>query len=461
MMPAGIMRLLILCPDLIGPLMAAPGARYHEIARVLSAHARITLASPWPNELELPGVRRALLTQESAAGLLAEADVVLLQGHLMARFPALAQVRVPLIVDLYDPMILESLHLFADRSLARRQYSHESLLALTLQQLHLGDYFLVANRAQHDFYMGMLAAVNRLGPGWAAGGPDTRRLLGLVPCGVAPEPPRPGPVTNGVRAGPPADGSVILWGGGLWDWMDPLTAIRAMARVHAAHPGARLVMWGTRRPTADSEPHAVAGAARGLAAELGLLDRVVFFEDWVPYAERGAWLAEAQLGLSLARASVEARYAHRARLLDCIWAGLPVVTSPGDPLAARLRRDGAAVTVPAGRPARLAQVLIDLLGDPARRAAMRARLEVVRERHSWERATAPLVRWLKDPRVDPCRGRLDFLGPLASLLAQDSRVMGPLVKAGVNLMRHGTWDTLVKASRVGAGRLGLSRGAAR
>ena len=456
------MRLLILCPDLIGPRMAAPGARYHELARVLSRQARVTLASPWPIELELPGVRRALLTQESAAALVAEADVVLVQGHLTARFPALAQVRVPLIVDLYDPMLLEGLHLSNERPLASRQYSHERLLALTLQQLHLGDYFLVANRAQRDYYLGMLSAVNRVSPAWAARGEDARRLIGLVPCGIPSAPPAPSGILKGVRPGIPADASVILWGGGLWDWMDPLTAIRAMARVHAARPEARLILWGTRRPGStmsdstmsgstmsggEHAPHAVAGEARRLAAALNLLDRAVFFEEWVPYAERGAWLAEADLGLSLAKPSLEARFAHRARLLDCLWAGLPAVASPGDPLAARLVRDGTGVTVRAGDPDRLAQVLIELLADPARRAAMRARIGEVRARHTWERAARPLVRWLENPRVDETRGRLDFLGPLASLLSADHRVVGPLVQTGVNLARHGVWDTLVKASR--------------
>lgn len=456
------MRLLILCPDLIGPCMAAPGARYHELARVLSRNARVTLATPEPNTLPLPGVERALLTEQTAGPLCEGADAVLIQGHLMARFPALAKVRVPLIVDLYDPMILEGLHLFPDRSLERRQYSHERLLALSLQQLHMGDYFLVANRTQADFYLGMLAAVNRVSPVWAARGQDARGLMGIVPCGIPSEVPRASaPVLKGVREGIPADASVILWNGGLWDWMDPLTAIRAMQRVHAVRPEARLVLWGTQRPGADHQPHAVADQARALAEELGLLDRVVFFEEWVPYAERGAWLAEADLGLSLARPSLESRYAHRARLLDCLWGGLPAVASPGDPLAARLKRDGTGVTVRAGDPDRLASILIELLADPARRAAMRERIAAVRPRHTWERAAAPLVRWLENPRKDETRGRLDFLGPLASLLAGENRVVGPLVRTGVNLARHGVWDTLVKASRASAAKLGAGVGAAR
>ena len=447
------MRLLILCPDRVGARMAAPGVRYHELARVLSSHVDVTLASPHHNELELPGVRRAHLTDETAAALIADADAVLVQGHLVERFPALARVRVPLIVDLYDPMLLEALHLFADRPLERRQYSHDRLLALTLAQLHAGDFFLAANRAQRDFYLGMLAAVNRVNPAWAMGGDDPARLIATVPCGIPAEPPRAaGPVLKGVRAGIPADASVILWAGGLWDWMDPLTAIRAMAHVRERRPDARLVMWGTRRPDAEAHVHAVSSAARDLARELGVLDTCVFFEEWVPYAERGAWLVEADLGLSLARPGLETRFAHRARILDYLWACLPIVASPGDPLAARLRRDGTGVTVKPGRPRALARALCELLDDPARRQAMRDASAAVRARHTWERAAASLVKFLAAPRVDPSRGRLDFLGPLAQLLTSGAPLVGPLVKTGVNLARHGVWDTVVKVARRGAAR---------
>ena len=58
------------------------------------------------------------------------------------------------------------------------------------------------------------------------------------------------------------------------------------------------------------------------------LDHTVFFNDgWVPYAERGAWLAEADIGVSAHFDDIETRFAFRTRLLDYLWAGLPIVTT--------------------------------------------------------------------------------------------------------------------------------------
>jgi len=48
------------------------------------------------------------------------------------------------------------------------------------------------------------------------------------------------PVLKGVHPGIGDDDQVILWGGGVWEWFDPLTAIRAMPRVVVSCPRARL-----------------------------------------------------------------------------------------------------------------------------------------------------------------------------------------------------------------------------
>ena len=48
---------------------------------------------------------------------------------------------------------------------------------------------------------------------------------------------------------------------------------------------------------------------------------------------------EADLGVSAHRDHLEARYAHRTRLLDYLWAGLPVVATRGDALAELVDRE--------------------------------------------------------------------------------------------------------------------------
>ena len=52
---------------------------------------------------------------------------------------------------------------------------------------------------------------------------------------------------------------ILLWPGGIWNWFDPLTVIRAVARPRAAPPDLRLYFLGIRHPT----PGVPGDAARG------------------------------------------------------------------------------------------------------------------------------------------------------------------------------------------------------
>src|SRR5262249_28644569 len=69
---------------------------------------------------------------------------------------------------------------------------------------------------------------------------------------------------------------------------------------------------------------------------------------WVPYEERVNWLLDADCAVSAHLDHVETRFAFRTRLLDCFWAGLPVVCTEGDDLAERVARDDLGGTVAAG-----------------------------------------------------------------------------------------------------------------
>ena len=80
-------------------------------------------------------------------------------------------------------------------------------------------------------------------------------------------------------------------------------------------------------------------AARSLSDELGLTDRHVFFnEGWVPYDTRQNFLLDADVGVSTHFDHVEAEFSYRTRVLDYLWAGLPVVMTRG-PTVLRLRAE--------------------------------------------------------------------------------------------------------------------------
>ena len=74
----------------------------------------------------------------------------------------------------------------------------------------------------------------------------------MVPFGVADSPPvKTAPAIKGVVPGIGPDDKVILWGGGIYNWFDPLTLLRAVDKLRRRMPEVRLYFLGLRHPNPD------------------------------------------------------------------------------------------------------------------------------------------------------------------------------------------------------------------
>jgi len=394
-------QILVVSPDVVNANMAGPGIRCWELARVLAPRFEVTLAAPGTCDLAGEGfeileygVGRDSLLRQTAS----KVDVLVVSGYVLHERPFLKDTGCPMVVDLYDPFIIENLHFHAQKPLADRSAIHRNDLTVLNEQVQAGDFFLCASEKQRDYWIGLLTANNRVNPATWDGDPALRELIDVVPFGLRSRPPRAdGPRLKGVRKGIGAHDQVILWGGGVWEWLDPLTAIRAMPRVVEACPGARLLFVGIRHPNPNLPDSRMASRAVELSRELGLLDRHVFFNDWTPYAEREAYLIEADAGISTHFDHLETRFAFRTRLLDYFWAGLPVVTSGGDALSDVVATEGLGRVVACEDVDDVANALTELLSMPDAKQQRAPAFARVRERFAWERVAAPLLAFCRMP----------------------------------------------------------------
>ena len=226
--------------------------------------------------------------------------------------------------------------------------------------------------------------------------------MAVVPFGVseAAPPPRDRDVFRRAFPAIVDDDVVLLWGGGVYEWFDPELLVRAVARVLPEHPHLRLVFLGTRHPVPGVR--SATAAARQAAAETGTLDRAVFFhEGWVPYDERGHWLAAADVGVSTHKDHVETEFSFRTRLLDYLWCGLPVISTGGDDLAENIASQDAGVTVPAGDLESLATAIDRAVRDQDWRTRAGAAADALGRTYAWDRVTAPLAEFCAAPSRSP------------------------------------------------------------
>jgi glycosyltransferase involved in cell wall biosynthesis len=421
------MRILLVTNDRLGRQRAGPAIRCVELARVLARHHEVTVASAVPGDLELPGITvitNALANPAPLQAAARQADVAVTQGLVLHVFPFLRRSCRYVVVDLYDPYLFEHLAQKGRRFAVWRYLRQWHLLN---DQLRSGDFFMCANERQWDYWLGRLCALGRLTPEEHERDPSFRRLLSVVPFGIETQPPEHNrAVVKGVMPGISKDDVLLVWAGGIWQWFDPLTIIKAMSLIDRAD--IKLLFLGTRHPNPDIPEMPILDQSRKLAKELGLLGRTVFFrEGWVPFDERQNFLLEADIGVSAHRNTVETRLAFRTRVLDYIWVGLPMILTEGDYFADLVAREEVGRTVSPGDAEGWKQAILSLAERQELRQAMKLRLHSLRAQFHWDKVSEPLLRYCREPYHT--RG-------LSGLRIRFSRLLAPAYRRLLHLRRR-------------------------
>lgn len=404
--PLESLRILVITGDPIGAKIAGPAIRAWNMALALSHEHEVVLLStsghdgidgPFRIETVRAGDDRSFAAWE------AWADLIVFQGHAMAQFESLAASSKIIVADVYDPMHLEQLE--QGRELHAETWDRHVADATDVlnQQLERADFMLCASERQRTFYLGQLAALGRINPANYLDDPELRRLINVSPFGIGAITPRhERSVLKGVVPGIGVDDKVLLWAGGLYNWFDPATLIRSVALLSDRRPTVRLFFQGTKHPHPDVPEMRVVADSRALAAELGVLNTSVFFNDsWVDFADRQNYLTEADAGVSTHFTHIETTFSFRTRILDYLWAGLPMVVTEGDSFAELIAAEGLGIVVAERDHVALAAALETVLFDDAVVAAARERIAIVREQFLWGSTLAPLLAFARAPRHAP------------------------------------------------------------
>lgn len=399
-------HILLIAHDVVNARMAGPGVRYWEMARALSGPLSVTLATPGPG---LPDERFTPFAYargdwDSIAPAIAQADVLLFTGDLLIDFPQLSQCGKPLVIEATYPYTFESLQLHSRQPLDQQMPSFTARMETMRRAALAGDFFFCANQRQRDYWLGVLDALGRINPYTYAADQTLYQLIDIVPFGL---PSRPlehvAQVIKGVIPGIGPHDRVVLWGGGLWEWLDPLSLVQAIARVAEKRPDVRLVFPATRHPNAAIPDMPMRAKTVELSDQLGLTGKAIFFGDWVPYELWPSYLLEADIGASLHLEALETHFAFRTRMLDYIWAGLPMVVTGGDTTSELVTRYGLGQVVLPRDAQAVAEAIVQLLDTPDLREIHRARFEQVRPDFTWEKVCEPIVRFCQQARLAPDR----------------------------------------------------------
>ncbi len=280
-------KITIISYDVIGKNMAGPGIRFYEFARILANFIDVTLLAPNKIDIEVEDVRTRRYNPKNYDSLkkyLENTDMILIQGHILYYFPYLRNFKGKIIVDLYNPFNLEGLEMFKSFNMTERLRIDKNNMNILKTQLGIGDFFICASEKQRDYWLGMLNAVGRVNPFSYDRDNTLRSLIDIVPFGIPSKP----PVSTGISVsdiirGIKEDDKILLWGGGIWNWLDPINTIKALWEVTRNRKDIKLIFMGTKHPDPKLPEMKKCIEAIKLSKELDLYDKNVFFNEWTPY----------------------------------------------------------------------------------------------------------------------------------------------------------------------------------
>lgn len=448
---APTVRLLVVAPDVVGRRMAGPGMRYVAIARALAPHATVTLAIGVEGSelIDLSDSSVQVASYQSRTELeklVDEHDVIFSQfidtnvvSHALGNGKRI-------VYDLYNALPVETVGAervsgFTDEIDKDREY--KELLKYFRFCSQTGSFFVTSNERQRDYWLGFIMANGGILPS-DLGHRTVDEIIGLAPFGMNES--DPVQTRHALRGnfGIATDDFVIVWAGGIWDWFDAETPIRAVAELAPNHPEVKLVFYGTVHPnTAVGRPKAV-DRARELAGELGVLgSNVIFLDEWVDADDRVNYLLDADVALSAHKLSLETHYAFRTRILDHFWASLPSIVSAGDWFAEYIEANGLGQVTGIGSVPDTKAAILSYLTDPELRAATELRIRMVRPEWTWEQTTAQLRSAVIDNYDDLAQRtspHLNAAAPSSVPFARESPRLG-------RLRRTAAWSLLSRIYR--------------
>lgn len=407
-------KVLIVTLEPIAKQMAGPAIRAYELARELANEFAVSVFSPYPTDLPRPDNFSLAcgLNKQKLYHLAQGSDVIFMQSNVLKPYPHLAKLNKFLAIDLYDPYLLSLLAQYEQDSFSV-QASYRLMHKVLEAHMSVCDFAVCASERQRDYWIGRFCALGRLTPEMYKFDPSFRKLIDVVPYGLPNQAPvKNGPGIKGVVDGISKEDKVIIWGGGIWEWFDPLTIISAIGKISQTRKDVKLFFMGVKSPNPQVPEMGMVARTRKLADTLGVLNKNVFFgnsqqsqspgsPNWISYDSRVNYLLDADIAVSAHFDLPETRFSFRTRILDYLWTELPIVTTGGDQFAELITLRSAGISVPYSDVDAWVKALTTILDNPELAKKFRQGTKDLAQEFTWEKAAKPLIEFCREPHRLP------------------------------------------------------------
>lgn len=335
------------------------------------------------------GIKVTTWDFDTAAELVSQYDSVLVSycmGQLSVIVVNSIRPNQQLILDCYVPIYVE----VSARDSARVAEEYQAFETDVRNWDHVlkrGDLFLCANEPQKEFYRGVLAAVGRINPVTYSD-----ELILVVPYGIYRDEPKATEKPIAKLIGAKEEYLKILWFGGIYPWFDVRKLADAVKEVNKTVP-AKLIVVGAKNPF-NKHPDFIARYDEFIDyVSTKEMKQYVAVQDWINFNDRANWYLDADVVVVFNKEGEENKLAWRTRLVDFMWADLPVLTNGGDPLGEIMIKNGAAVRMDSLEPTAIARSITKILGknNKSKIAELAKNMRGLKTHYYWDKVTKELA----------------------------------------------------------------------
>ena len=299
--------------------LSGPGSRLWDIATTLKNNHNVTIAElDHDKDYSKKGIKIIGWDMQSLKNIEKEYDVAFIpiSAYIDKYFDKIK--KIPTIVDLSTPIAIEAMaHSIGNKN----EFLVNDGLIPTLTALEKGDMFICSNKAQKYFYLGMLTML-----GIKNFDSNLIQIAPISPNKIIKK--KSNKILEKVVG---KNKKILLFMGGLYAWYDYVTPIKAMNELD--NKDIVLVFVGALNPNIPQLTKTNVDKAKALAKKLELLDKTVFFTDWVSSDKRYNVHAEADIAIVTSKDTSESTLSYRMRIVDFLQTALPVICTDNDELS--------------------------------------------------------------------------------------------------------------------------------
>ena len=189
---------------------------------------------------------------------------------------------------------------------------------------------------------------------------------------------------------------ILLWNGGIWNWNDSETLIKAMEKLK--HENIKLVFQGFKHPGLGKKISDKAQQALKLASNLKLKDKNIFFlENWVPYKERANFLLEVDAGVVASPNIPEANLFLKTRIYDHLWVELPTILNDCEAFAPIIKAKNLGLVAKTGSIDSWVVNILALKNNKKIIKKIKENIKEYKKEIEWKNTLRPISNFVKKP----------------------------------------------------------------